>query len=365
MTEELRAQHNVPSDLEQLPVIWRYELLRYLRSWRLYASVVIVIAVMALLYLLPPLLGEGYSGTDEEVGVWVAPTSGIPDSPIPVYAVGLINRSQIDVDSLVVYVNGTEYPDAGGANWYLSEVEYGSASVYTIMFMQNVTGSEVTVTYDWYISPESFGSLFLNFANFLIIICATFFGADAIVGEFQNRTGYLVFPNPMKRAVLFMGKFAASVTAGLMVVVFFYAVLAGLSFVSARGVDDDFLLSFLYAVEFLLAAMGVAYLVSAVLKGTTGATVLTFFLFIMILPIVDSVSMFAGVKVEGSVTFSAGAMVYALTDPYPVDETQDFGAFSMHVFYPDPALAHIVMLGYAIASILLGMWLFNRKQLAG
>ncbi len=365
VSEELKAQHKVPSDLEQLPVIWRYELLRYLRSWRLYASIVIVVVVMALLYLLPPLIGEGYSGTDTETALWVTPTGGPPDSPVPVYAVGLINRSQIDTDSLVLYRDGTEYPSAGGTVWFLTEVEYGSATVYTIMFLEDVTDSEITATYDWYISPESFESRFLNFASFLIIICATFFGADAIVGEFQNRTGYLVFPNPMKRSVLFVGKFMASITAGLMVVVFFYAVLAGLSLVSARGLDDDLLLSFLYAVEFLLAAMAVAYLVSSLLKGTTGATVLTFFLFIMILPIVDSVSMFSGVKLEGSVTFSAGAMIYVLTDPYPVDESQDFGAFSLNVFYPDPALAHVVMLVYAVAAAALGIWLFNRKQLAG
>ncbi|MEW5748538.1 MAG: ABC transporter permease [Candidatus Thermoplasmatota archaeon] len=365
MSEELKAQHNIPSDLEQLPVIWRYELLRYLRSWRLYASIVIVVAVMALLYLLPPLLGEGYSGTDTETLLWVTPTGGLPDDPVPVYAVGMINRSQIDTASLTLYRDGAEYASAGGTVWSLTEVEYGSATVYTIVFLEDVTGSEITATYDWYISPESFETLFLNFASFLIIICATFFGADAIVGEFQNRTGYLVFPNPMRRSVLFAGKFMASITAGLMVVVFFYAVLAGLSLVSARGLDDDLLLSFLYAVEFLLAAMAVAYLVSSLLKGTTGATVLTFFLFIMILPIVDSVSMFSGVKLEGSVTFSAGAMIYVLTDPYPADEVQDYGAFRMTMFYPDPALAHVVMLGYALAATALGIWLFNRKQLAG
>lgn len=365
MTEELKAHHRVPTDFEQMSVVWRYELLKYLRSWRLMASFAIVVAVMALMYLLPPMLGEGYSGTDTRVDVWVVPASGVPDGPYTVYGVGLINRSQIDVDSLVVYRDGAEYPFADGASWFLSEVSYGSASVYTIMFLEDISGSEITATYEWYISPESFETLFLNFASFLIIICATFFGADAIVGEFQNRTGYLVFPNPMKRSTLFLGKFAASLTAGMMVLVVFYLVLAGLSLFSARGIDDDFLMSFVYSVEFLVAAMAVAYLVSAVLKGSTGATVLTFFLFIMILPIVDSVSMFAGVKIEGSVTFSAGALIYVLTDPYPVDESQDFGVFTMNMFYPDPVLAHAVMLGYAAVALVLGIYLFNRKQLAG
>lgn len=368
MSEELKAQHKVPSDLNQLPTVWRYELLKYLRSWRLLASVAIVAVVMVLMYLLPPMLGEPYSGTDTERQVYVIPTDsfpGVPDGPFTVYAVGSLNRSQIDVDSLVVYVDGAALPSAGGTNWFLNEVEYGSASVYTIVFLQDVTGSAVTATYEWYISPESFETLFLSFAGFLIIICATFFGADAIVSEFQNRTGYLVFPNPIKRSVLFMGKFSASVTAGLMVMTVFYAALAALSLVSARGVDDDLLLSYAYAVEYLIAAMAVAYLISSVMKGSTGALVLTFFMFLMILPIVDNVSMFSGVKIEGSLTFSSNVITYILTDPYPVDEVAESYGMRFNAFYPDQVMAAVTMAAYALASLGLGMFLFNRKQLAG
>lgn len=366
MSEELKSAHNPPSDIEQIPIIWRYELLKYLRSWRLFASFAIVAAVMMLLYLLPPLLGESYSGTDTMTEIWVVPLGDSPETgmgPLQVYAVGTINRSQIDVDSVVVYRDGVEYPSMGA--WTLTEVSYGSASIYTILFLQNVTGSEITATYDWYISPESFESLFLNFGSILVIVCATFFGADAIVGEFQNRTGYLVFPNPMKRSTLFVGKFLASLTAGFIVMVMFYVALAALSLVSARGIDDDYLVSFVYSAEFLVAAMAVAYLISSLLKGSTGATVLTFFMFIMILPMVDSVSMFAGVKIEGSLTFSAGALIYVLNDPYPADEVMDFGVFSVNTYYPDPALAHVVMLAYALASLALGLYLFKRRQLAG
>jgi len=368
MTEESKAHHDVPSDVSQLPIVWRYELLKYLRSWRLYASVVIVIAIMALLYLLPPLLGESYSGTDTETEIWVTPTTtvpGMPDGPYTVYAVGVLNRSQIDVDSLVVYRDGTMYPYAGGSNWFLSEIQYGSASVYTIVFLQNVTGSTITATYEWYISPESFETLFLGFASFLIIICATFFGADAIVSEFQNRTGYLVFPNPIKKSILFLGKFSASLTAGLIVVTMFYGIIAALSMISARGIDDDFLLSYAYAAEYLIAAMAVAYLISSVLKGSTGALVLTFFMFLMILPIVDNVAAFSGVKIEGSLTFSSGAMTYILTDPYPTDEVVDFGVMTFNTYYPDQVLAALTMAAYALVSLVLGMYLFNRKQLVG
>ena len=139
MSEELKSVHNAPSDIEQIPIIWRYELLKYLRSWRLYASFAIVAAVMMLLYLLPPLLGESYSGTDTKTELWVVPLGDLPDMgtiPFEVYAVGTINRSQIDVDSVVLYRDGAEYPAMGA--WTLTEVSYGSASIYTILFLSAV-----------------------------------------------------------------------------------------------------------------------------------------------------------------------------------------------------------------------------------
>lgn len=37
-------------------------------------------------------------------------------------------------------------------------------------------------------------------ANFVIIFCGIFFGGDAISGEFQNKTGYFLVGNPLRRS---------------------------------------------------------------------------------------------------------------------------------------------------------------------
>ena len=377
MTETSPPHRKLPSDFAQIPIIWSYELLKYLRSWRLIASVIIVVAMLALLYLLPPALGRPYNGTDSGVTIWIQDFDSLnmtmEGMPAP-QSLGMINKSVIDLDSLVIYLNGTEYPSANGMNWIFIELNFadelpsfmgGMPKANALLFMQNMSGSFITATYDWSTSSEDFSSLFLAFASILIIIAATFFAADAIVGEFQNRTGYLVFPTPLKRWVLFMGKFAASMTAGLMVVALFYAGTAVLSFGTVGAVDDDFLLSFLFAVEFLWAATAVAYLISSVLKGSTGATVLTFLLFIVLLPIVDSVSTFAGVKIDASLTFAAGIIGYIVMDPYPVDASFDDYGFTLYLFYPEPSVAALVCLAYAVIAMAISMVLFNRKQLTG
>jgi ABC-2 type transport system permease protein len=139
-----------------------------------------------------------------------------------------------------------------------------------------------------------------------------------------------------------------------------------LSVISVGAIDADLGISFAFALEYLVAVMAIAYLISSVLKGTTGATVLTFFMFVMILPIIDSVSMLSGVKLSGSVTFAGGVMQYILQDPYPIDTTSSFGGgFTFYSFYPEPAMAAITMAVYAIVAIVLSIVLFKRKQLSG
>ena len=370
MPEGTPHEQKVPGDLAQIPIIWKYELLRYLRSKRLIASIAIAFLVIGLIYVLPPALGHPYSGsrTDSRLTVEGLGSVGLPSGSLPFGSVGLLNDTGVNADTIVVSVNGTVVPK--GTSWFIAAT-HGTPTVnlpgsaVVLFFTDDLTGSNVTASYDWTTSAQDFEGTFLGFASILIIICATFFGADAIVGEYQNRTGYLMFPNPMRRETLFFGKYAASMTAGIFVVALFYGSIIILSAITIGAVDDRLAASFAFATEYLVAAMAIAYLISSVLKGTTGATVLTFFLFVMILPIVDSVSMFSGVKMSGSVTFAAGVIQYVTQSPYPVDSIQGVGAITIHAFYPDPAIAAITMLAYAVIAIVLSLLLFKRKQLAG
>jgi len=372
MTEGPPHEHRVPTDLIQIPIIWRYELLRYLRSKRLIASIAVVFLIIGLIYIIPPAFGSPYTGTetDEIVNTVGLGSLGPPISTLPYPSAGLLEHVGVDPDSIILYVNQSEVP-RGPTTWLIlgtegtPDVDLPNADV-VFLFAFDVTGSIVTADYEWVTPAEDFESSFLGFASTLIIIAATFFGADAIVGEYQNRTGYLMFPNPVKRETLFLGKYAASMTAGILVVVIFYVSVVLLSVFTVGAIDGDIGLSFAYALEFTVVAMAIAYLISSILKGTTGATVLTFFLFIMILPIVDGISMVAGVKLEGSVTFAAGVIQYIMSDPYPVDTTMDFGAgYSFYSYYPDPSLAALTMMVYAVVAIVLSLILFKRKELSG
>src|SRR5437870_13751262 len=65
-----------------------------------------------------------------------------------------------------------------------------------------------------YYRPSSFLSSALNFYSswwagsitFVIILSGIFYGGDAISGEFQNKTGYFLVANPLRRSSIYIGK---------------------------------------------------------------------------------------------------------------------------------------------------------------
>jgi len=273
-------QH-IPSDLKQVGLVMRYDIYKHLRSKRLLSIIVIEIVVLALILMLPPLLGHAY-------------------------------------------------PKDAAA------------------FVGN----------------------FASFVNILVIIGATLFAGDAIVSEYQNRTGYLLFPNPVKRWTLFTGKLFASIIVMTLVMGVYYAVAITAGIGATGSISVLAFYSFLLALLYSLACVGIGFLLSSVFKGATGALVFTFALLFMLLPIVDGVTAVAGVKVEASLTFAGGTINYILTDPYPHDFPQTFPIaagqnLTVWNYFPNVGIAIVVMLVYAGISLAIAMVAFQRREMLG
>jgi ABC-2 type transport system permease protein len=272
-------QSSVPSDFQQYTYVIRYEILKYLRSKRLIAIIIIIGLIIGLILIIPPAFGE-------------------------------------------------EYPS----------------------------------------DALDFSLIFVSFAGILAFLCFTFFGADAIVSEFQHRTGYMLFPNPLKRSVILFGKFTASFLSSLLVISIFYGIISLSTVIVTKSLPMEIGLSFLFCLLYLLSGLSVAYLISSLMKGTTGAFVLTFFLFFMILPIIDTVFTFAAVKPSFSVSFSSGIIAFILIVPYPKDIVEEISmggeaTMDIHQFYPDVAMSLVVMLFYFVIPFILTYFIFSRKEM--
>lgn len=269
-----------PSDMEQISLVFRHEILRFIRSWRLPAAMVIVFVIALLILVIPPALGS-------------------------------------------------DYPSG----------------------------------------PDAFFRTFAQFSGILVVISATLFGADAIVSEFQQRTGYIIFPTPTRREVIFAGKFLGSFAACMVVLATHYGVGAAAGLAITGSTSYRIGLSFILAAFYMWGILAVAYLISSLMKGSTGSNILVFFLFFMIFPIVSGVASVAGVEPTPVPTYAGGVVSDVLEDPYPVDVGQDVPigpnntTMTVWEFHTTPGEASLVISAYGIPSSVLALVVFRRREM--
>src|SRR5674536_152152 len=166
---------------------------------------------------------------------------------------------------------------------------------------------------DYSKDPKEFTVNMLSFLSILAILSATFFGADAIVSEYESKTGYFLFPNPIRKTAIFLGKFIASVLVSVGAIGLYYV----FAVISVRIIDGSIPantgLSFAYSLVYLFAILAIAYLFSAIMRSSVYSLVLTFFTFFLILPIVDAVGSIAKFKPWFSITFASEISRYAVS----------------------------------------------------
>lgn len=214
-------------------------------------------------------------------------------------------------------------------------------------------------------------STYIGFVSILIIVGATLFGGDAIVSEFQGRTGYLLFPNPVKRGTILAGKFLSATGAMVLMLVIYYAValVAGLT-IGDGGLSGLIGYSFLLAVLYGICALAVAFFVSSLMKGSAGSLILTFALFFFVFYIVGSmISSIGGIKPWFLPTFAGDSLAYIMQTPYPVDEViitpiEGFGDFTTYVYYPEVWMSVGVMIAWTVIPLVLAYFLFKRREMA-
>jgi len=226
---------------------------------------------------------------------------------------------------------------------------------------------------DYSKDPKEFTVNMLSFLSILAILSATFFGADAIVSEYESKTGYFLFPNPIRKTAIFLGKFIASALVSVGAIGLYYAIAV----VSVRVIDGSIPtntgLSFIYSLFYLFAILAIAYLFSAVMRSSVYSLVLTFFTFFLILPIVDAVGSFAKLKPWFSVTFASEISQNIFQSPYPTDKvfntTAYSGAsagprsFSLVQYSPEIRLSLIVMAVYFVVAFLLAIFIARRREM--
>src|SRR5487761_433580 len=108
-------------------------------------------------------------------------------------------------------------------------------------------------------------------ATILVFFCAIFFGGDAISGEFQNKTGYFLVANPIRRSSIYIGKWIAAFLASSTIIGIFLAItiVNGVFYFGATNIPYQFGESLLFSLVYLVSILGVTFFFSSLFKSST------------------------------------------------------------------------------------------------
>ncbi len=219
------------------------------------------------------------------------------------------------------------------------------------------------------VDSYSYASTYVTFVSILAALAATLFGADVLVGEFEQKTGYLLFIQPVSRTSIFLGKVLTALALSLLTIGVYYAILASATLYVTGGLPVELAYSFLLALLYTSAALGVAFFLSSGLRSTTLAAVLTFALLLFVLSILNSVLTFAGIRPDGNLPFAGAAIGDILAGPYPsaypVDTTIGVGRFKITEYVPAVATSVAVMAAWAAVTLILALVVYRRREMKG
>ena len=135
---------------------------------------------------------------------------------------------------------------------------------------------------------------YLMFVDGLALIAAALFASITLVSEYEERTALILFTRPIKKTTIFIGKFVACFALEAAMVIVYYLLTVGMSFALVGDVSSNIPQSLGVAMTYLFAASGIAVLISALLKKSGVATVMTFLILLVIIPLVSQVMQSVG-----------------------------------------------------------------------
>jgi ABC-2 type transport system permease protein len=202
----------------------------------------------------------------------------------------------------------------------------------------------------------------------LAALGAVFFAGDAIAGEYESKTGFLLFTNPIKREILWIGKYLAGLLAVTLLMIFTYIIMAIALLVIYHQVPWQIYESFGLAVYYAAAVLSTTFLFSAVSRGSMGATIMTLLFVWVICGILESALAYTG-NPYWFVLSSGGdsiATVYGGMDTMLSGlgmNTAQFGNM-MNFQLVTPGMAAWGMTIYFIGGFVSSIFLARRRQLA-
>ena len=251
-------------------------------------------------------------------------------------------------------------------------INYFRSRRFFVLLIIGLIISALLTTLVGYYRPSSFLSSTLSFYSgwwagsitFVIILSGIFYGGDAISGEFQNKTGYFLVANPIRRSSIYIGKWLGALIASIIMLGVFAAItIANGIYYFGLNIPSQLWESLLFSLLYLIAVLGFTFFFSSLFKTTSMSILVTAILFLFAFTLIQTL-VEALVKIEPwfLITYGAQIITNVVIDPYPATTTQGFGpnAFTSYAATIPEGIG--MLLAYFVVTAVLGLLLFERKE---
>ena len=251
-------------------------------------------------------------------------------------------------------------------------VNYFRSRRFFVLLVIGVIISALLTVLVGYYRPADFMSSSLKFyynwfggsVTFIIILSGIFYGGDAISGEFQNKTGYFLVANPLRRSAIYIGKWLGALIASMIMLAVFTAIAIGNGvYYFGLSIPYQLWVSVLFGLLYLIAVLGFTFFFSSLFKSSSISILVTAILFLFAFMLIQTL-VEGLVKIEPwfLITYGAQIITNTLIDPYPTTSTQGFGpnVFTSYATTIPEGIA--ILSAYFLVTAVLGLLIFERRE---
>lgn len=191
---------------------------------------------------------------------------------------------------------------------------------------------------------------------------AVFFAGDAIAGEFEGKTGYVLFPNPVKRTTIVAGKYLACFSAVVLVVLIGYGMVSVSLFGIYHQVPAEVAGSMALCLLFAGTVVAMTFFFSSISKGTMGATVTTLIFLFVVFGVLESVLLMTG-QPRWFILSYAGDVIVTIYGGYGAFEGMRGRMPPGAMQPPEIGVSIAVMMAYLVIFLLLSVAITRRREM--
>lgn len=212
--------------------------------------------------------------------------------------------------------------------------------------------------------------IFVNFVLTLSLVNVIMFGGDSLTNDFENKTGYTLFINPISRTSFLFAKFVAASIAITSFNIMFYILASIFSYAKHSAIPENVLLSLVFASLFSIGLLSTSFALSSLFKRSNMSNIAFIFLWFIVMGLIEYFLVLAEIKPWWSLTYAAGIIIYIFEVPYPKDSVIDIPSLlvpgqsqTIVNLIPEVNLSIGVFLMYTIIGLMISVLFYKRKQL--